>query len=161
MRKGEEELPQYLVFMRCKFEKEFPRAKLAAFMEGEELAVSLVHPDVGSGHECSSEVLISEQCQSITVRGSLLVNNRFVRMESQAQIMMALRRANALNPLISPVRLAVDPFTGSLSLLNCSYLDSHFTVLNNSEKNIEYFTQRVIYLLRMILQQVDLLFYLL
>lgn len=106
-------------------------------------------------------MLINEQCQSITVRGSLLANHLLVRMESHAQIMMALRRANALNPLISPLRLAVDPLSGSLSLLNCSYVDSHFTVLNNSEKNIEYFTQRVIYLLRMILQQIDLLFYLL
>ena len=74
---------------------------------------------------------------------------------------MALRRANALNPLISPLRLAVDPLTGSVSLMNCSYVDSHFAVLNNSEKNIDYFTQRVIYLLRMILRQIDILFYLL
>lgn len=54
VRKGEEELPQYLVFMRCKLEKEFPRARLAAFVEGEELAVSLVHAGVGGGHDCSS-----------------------------------------------------------------------------------------------------------
>lgn len=54
IRKGEEELPQYLVFMRCKLEKEFPKARLAAFVEGDELAVSMVHAGVRGGLDCNS-----------------------------------------------------------------------------------------------------------
>ena len=53
---------------------------------------------------------------------------------------MALRKASRLNLELSPLRIAISPLEGSVELMHCAYVDSKFGMLNNSYKNVVYFT---------------------
>ena len=99
-----------------------------------------------------NEVVINEEGQSVLVKGALMLNNQLLKIRSHQQMVMALRKASNLNPRLSPLRIAIDPLEGTLELLTCFYVDAKFAILKNSEKNMEYFTLRISYILGLIFE---------
>jgi hypothetical protein len=79
-----------------------------------------------------NEVAIDPKAQSVFIKGALLRNNQFLKIGTQQQILMAIRKASNLNPLISPLHICINPVTGTIELANCSYVDSKFAVLTNN-----------------------------
>lgn len=90
-----------------------------------------------------------------------MVNNQPLRIGGRQQVLMALRKASNLNPQLSPLRISINSQEGALEITNCSYVDSKFALLNNSEKNVEYFTMRISFILTLIFGRMSTIFYVL
>jgi hypothetical protein len=124
------------------------------------LVISLLHMGVRWGRfQTYNEVVIDEAGQSVFIKGALMSNNQLLKIGGRQQVLMALRKASNLNPQLSPLRISINSQEGTLELTNCSYVDSKFALLNNSEKNVEYFTMRISFILTLIFEQMSTIFY--
>jgi hypothetical protein len=106
-----------------------------------------------------NELVIDQVGQSVLLKGTFMLNHQFIKIGSRQQIYMALRKATKLNLELSPLRIAISPLEGSIELMHCSYVDCKFGMLNNSYKNIVYFTERMGSIMDRINSEIDTLFY--
>ncbi len=121
---------------------------------------SVVHEALRYGHfQVYNELVIDQVGQSVLLKGTFMLNHQFIKIGSRQQIYMALRKATKLNLELSPLRIAISPLEGSIELMHCSYVDCKFGMLNNSYKNIVYFTERMGSIMDRINSEIDTLFY--
>lgn len=89
----------------------------------------------------------------------MLANGVSVGVQGRGRVVMAARAVNNLNQQLSPIKVSLNPKTGSLSLVHCCYIDAEFAKLH-SPKNINYLAFKVAFVLHTLIAHQPLLIFL-
>ena len=91
----------------------------------------------GGGFRFVLQVTLNEYKQAITVEGFFTHNAVPLRFKSQQDIIMALRVAANIAPVISPHKVNIDPHTGDNTIGTISYIDINFEGLSFRSKGVQ------------------------
>jgi hypothetical protein len=157
-----DDAPFYLRFLQAKLRAAFPRLSSSIFSPSSDHPspiLGLLDPLTRGRFQFWAEVVLSEESQSILVRGGMLVNGVSVGVKGRARVVMAARAVHNLNQQLSPIKLSLNPKTGSLALVHCCYIDAEFAKLH-SPKNINYLAFKVAFVLQTLIAHHPLLIFL-